>query len=114
MTILLSVFFGMCLIQSIILKLASGQICSPSTYSVAVGLDGQKCCPVYQADLVIERVGTRNSCGLACLNTGSCLSYTYYEDTTRCEIYNNSVPSSDVYEPVDNCWNYVVCIRIIN
>ena len=94
------------------LQLATSLGCRPSTYSLAVGEDGQKYCPVQQADLVIEKAGTRRSCGLACVNTGSCLSYTYYENTTRCEIYTKIVPPSGVYENIDNCWNYVVSILI--
>ena len=84
-------------------------VCRSSTYSLAVGPNGQKCCPIQQADIVIERVSTRNLCGNACLESNSCLSYTFYDDTTRCEIYTKSVPTFDIYEPVDHCWNYIVC-----
>ena len=110
MYIFLSVLSSTCLIREVMLQLATKQVCRPSTYSLAVGEDGQKCCPVQQADLVIERAMTRSSCGLACRKSGTCLSYTYYDETTQCEIYHKSMPPSDVYESVDNCWNYVVFI----
>ena len=60
----LFVFNCTCLIWAVMAQLISGQVCRPSTYSLVLESNGQKCCPIKTADLVIERAGTRNSYGL--------------------------------------------------
>ena len=53
----------------------------------------------------IERTEHQGECLRACALTPGCLSYNYFYDSTRCELF--CVPFIQ-YAIVDKCFNYVV------
>jgi len=82
----------------------SGAIHSNVQFNIATGNDSVQCCPVEQADTILQPIESRLECSLQCLQSG-CLSFTYFDSRYRCEIYSN-LPS--YFQLIAGCFNYRV------
>ena len=82
------------------------QCLAPKTYSLVTSSHGLAVCPVAPANMTVEGAASRSNCLGWCARVG-CVSYTFHDSTTNCEIFLYA-PQADKYQPFDGCFNYVV------
>jgi len=74
--------------------------------------NGSRACPTSKPTLIFETSRSVLACSVECAKDESCMSYSFYSDTSRCVVYTGDAPP-DGYIPVKNCMNYVVPVSTV-
>jgi len=76
-------------------------------FTLVTFTNGSRACPTSKPKLIFESSRSVLTCSVECAKDQSCMSYSFYSNTSRCVVYTGHVPPGG-YKAADNCMNYVV------